>query len=407
MTRRYTRRVPSIDQAGTPLPSLTAVVNHFPAPSQTFIQRKLSGLCQAGMDVRVAASQFAEPASIIGYPYLHLMPWAGVRGALAAERLAAWRATFSALPAWRRQRGRLRDVIATAPILAIDSDIVHFEFSGIAVAYLDRLDELADRARIAVSCRGAAEQIEPLRNPERQRALREVFEAASLIHCVSEDMRATVEAYGADSARILVNRPAVPVADFVPLRHPVRADSGPLRVLSIGRLHWKKGFDDGIRAIAGLDHRGVEVAYRIAGEGPERSKLNFMIDALALGGRVELMGLCDQARIRQLLAWADVVLLPSLSEGISNAVLEAMSAGLPVVSTRCGGMAEVIVDGVHGLLVDIGDADAMAEQLARVAIDRDLRARLAMAAADYADAELDISRQVERFVAAYCRLIGR
>lgn len=383
---------------------MTAVVTQFPAPSQTFIRRKLDGLRAARMDVSVAAARFSEPESSTGFPYLCLMPWANARSARAAESRSAWSAVISGSPSLVRRPGRLKESISTAPILAIESDVVHFEFSGIAASYLDRIPELASRSAIAVSCRGAAEQIEPLHNPARRRQLAEVFDAASLIHCVSDDMRRTVEGYGAPSDRILVNRPAVPVSDFVPLRRPVRSEDGPLRVLSIGRLHWKKGFDDGLRAVGGLRRRGVDVRYRIAGEGSEREKIEFMRHEMDLGRNVELLGSCDQAQIRELLRWADVLMLPSLSEGISNAVLEAMAAGVPVVATRCGGMAEVIEDGRTGMLVDVGDTAAMTEALAALASDLDLRADLSTRAAAHADAHLDISRQVRRFLDAYRRV---
>lgn len=380
---------------------MTAVVTQFPAPSQTFILRKLDGLRSAGMDVRVAAARFTDTSANTGFPYRYLMPWTSTDAALAPESRSAWRAMLDAAPSLRRRDGRLRDTLSTAPVLALDSDVVHFEFSGIAVSYLDRIPALTDSSILAVSCRGAAEQIDPLENPTRQRQLAEVFDAATLIHCVSDDIRTTVEGYGAAPERILVNRPAVPVAQFAPLRRAVRSNDEPLRVLSIGRLHWKKGFDDGLRAMAGLRRRGVDVVYRIAGEGAERSKLEFMIHEMDLVDSVELLGSCDQQRVRDLLVWADVLLLPSLSEGISNAVLEAMAAGVPVLSTRCGGMAEVVSDRATGLLVDVGDVTAMSDQLAELAAEPDLRSRLAAAAASHADAELDISRQVERFLDAY------
>lgn len=383
------------------LPSVTAVVNEFPAVSQTFIRRKLDGLCSAGMDVQVAASRFAEPSGATGFPYLCVTPWVSPHAAISLESRSAWASMVRSIPSSWRTDGRARHTLATAPILAVETDIVHFEFSGIAVTYLDHLAALAKRSRIAVSCRGAAEQITPLHDPTRQRQLAEVFDAASLIHCVSDDMRQTVEAYGAPPARILVNRPAVPVAEFAELRRPARPDSGPVRVLSIGRLHWKKGFDDGLRALAGLRDRGVGADYRIAGEGPEREKLEFMLHELGLGGVVELLGSCAQSRIKELLVWADVLLLPSLSEGIANVALEAMSAGVPVVSTRCGGMAEVIEDGSTGMLVDVGDTVAMTDRIETIAKDPDLAAGLSLRAAAYADDNLDISGQIQRFMRGY------
>lgn len=390
------------------LPSVTAVVSLFPAPSQTFIVRKLRGLHAAGVPVSVAATSFGPTTGADDYPRLSLMPWRSARIAVQRPSLPAWRATLGSL---NSEGGRgvsgLRERVTTAPLRAVDTDIVHFEFSGIAVSYLDVLPALHDRARIAVSCRGAAEQIEPLKDPARAEALMRVFEVADLIHCVSDDMRRIVEDLGAPAERILVNRPAVPVADFAPMRARATDHDGGMRVLSIGRLHWKKGLDDGVRAIAALAGRGVDVEYRIAGEGPEREKLSFLVEQLGVGDRVTLTGLRTEAQIRTLLSWADVLLLPSLSEGISNAALEAMAAGLPVVSTVCGGMREVIDPGRNGILVDIGDTAAMADHLALLAGDPTRRAELGVAAAATADAQLDISHQVRRFVAAYERMVER
>jgi colanic acid/amylovoran biosynthesis glycosyltransferase len=287
-----------------------------------------------------------------------------------------------------------------APLVASQPDIIHFEFSGIAVAYRDVFDLLRP-AKLVVSCRGAAEQILPLSDPDRARGLESVLAAVDLIHCVSDDMRRTVESYGASPDKILVNRPAVPVADFAALADRRVPHDGPLRVLSIGRLHWKKGFDDSLRAVAAMEARGHRVEYRIAGEGPEREKLTFLAHQLGLNRQLTLLGVQRQEEILDQLAWADVLLLPSLSEGISNAVLEAMAAGLPVVATRSGGMDEVIEPGRDGFLVDVGDVEAMVARLSDLADDPDLRIRLGREASARAWAEFDLSRQISNFVRAY------
>ncbi len=387
------------------LPSLTAVVSRFPAPSQTFILRKLTGLRDAGMSVTVASTSFTASSAELGFPMLSLMPWQSPRVAMQPSSRPAWPAAFSAvIGKGKGDSGGLRQRVTLAPIRALDTDIAHFEFSGIAASYLDELPRLHRTAKIAVSCRGAAEQIEPLKNPQRRIDLERVFEIADLIHCVSDDMRQTVEGLGAPASKILVNRPAIPVDQFSSLRSRELDHEGPFRLLSIGRLHWKKGFDDSIRAVAALRKRGIAVEYRIAGEGPEREKLMFMIHELGCEDSVSLVGSLGQPEIKELLGWSDALLLPSLSEGISNAVLEAMAAGLPVVSTRCGGMAEVVEDGVNGILVDVGDTGAMCDHLAELAGNADTRARLGSAAARTADERLDIRHQVGRFIDAYTTL---
>lgn len=382
--------------------SLTAVVSRFPAPSQTFIRRKLMGLRDAGMDVRVAATVVGD-ASSTGLEVSGLLPWGTPTRTLEPSIRRAWGGVARGIRS--TAAGSLRSPVASlvqAPVASMDTDWVHFEFSGIAITYATAVDVLRrGGTRIGLSCRGAAEQIEPLVDPRRATQLCEAFERADLIHCVSDDMRRTVEGFGAPPERILVNRPAVPVADFAPLRRREPSDRGQLRVLSVGRLHWKKGLDDGLRAVAGARDRGVDVTYRIVGEGDERDKLTFLIAELGLGDRATLLGSRDQEAVRGELDAADVLLLPSLSEGISNAVLEAMAAGRPVITTRCGGMDEVVDDGVDGLLVDVGDHEAMAEHLTGLAEDPERRHRLGIAAAERADREFDLSRQISRFLGAY------
>ncbi len=253
-----------------------------------------------------------------------------------------------------------------APIAAGHYDIVHFEFSGIAVTVSDLLSRLRP-AKLAVSCRGHAEQIAPIFDPSRVDALRGVFDQVDLIHCVSDDMAATVRSYGAPAEKILVNRPAVDTARWAGVGRVDPVERGtaaaPLRVLSVGRLHWKKGFDDAIRAVAAARDAGVAVEYRIAGHGPEREKLDYLRASLGVTDEVTLLGWQDQPAVEAQLAWADAFFLPSLSEGISNSALEALAAGVPVVSTRCGGMDEVLRTPDIGTLVEVGDVAAMASAL--------------------------------------------
>jgi glycosyltransferase involved in cell wall biosynthesis len=391
-------------------PSLLSVTNWFPVPSETFITRKLAGLRAEGFDVSVAAALFFQPgASASGFGLVPLTPVRYPRSSWTALGAAgSARSLGSALAAEARAgRGRsLRDRVLLAPFRAARTDIVHFEFSGVAVAYRHLLPALRP-ARLAVSCRGTNDQVLPFTDPARAGELAAIFAEVDLIHCVSEAMRRTVEALGAPAEKVLVNRPAIPVEDLAPLAGSRPAHDGPLRLLSVGRLNWVKGYDDALRALAPLVASGRAVEYRIVGDGDQLEKLSFVIDQLGLDGSVRLLGARTQAEVRDLLVWADAFVLSSLSEGISNAVLEAMASGLAVVSTDCGGMAEVIDDGTDGLLVPVGDHRALRGALERLVDDVELRHRLGTAAAARAVADFGLDRQVQTFARAYDALAAR
>jgi glycosyltransferase involved in cell wall biosynthesis len=390
-------------------PSLLSVVNWFPVPSETFIVRKLTGLQAEGFDVTVGAARFFQPeAAAHGLRLLPLTPvrypgssWTAL-GAGGSVR-AVGRAVGAEL---RAGRGRaLRDRALLAPFRAAPADIVHFELSGIAVAYRHLFSALRP-ARVALSCRGTNDQVRPHTSPAWAEELADAFARVDLIHCVSDAMRRNVEGLGAPPEKVLVNRPAIPVERFAPLAAARRNDGpdrpeGPLRLLSVGRLTWVKGYDDVLRALAPVIASGRAVEYRVVGDGDEREKLSFLIDQLGLGEHVRLLGACDEAEVADLLGWADAFVLSSLSEGISNAVLEAMASGLPVVSTTCGGMAEVIDDGTDGLLVPVGDRRALRSAIERLADDASLRRRLGAAAAERASSSFGLERQVRAFAAAY------
>lgn len=388
---------------------LVSIVNQFPSPSETFIERKARALIAAGFDVTVAARRIEKSSELAGataVPTLQLP---------VARSPRTWRQTAQLLvggaaPPQRSAalRGDLRHHYGLLPVAAGGYDIVHFEFSGIAAVMVDALPLLRP-ALLSVSCRGAAEQIVPHRNRDRAERLARVFAEVDLIHCVSADMAGIVRGFGAPDDRIVVNRPAVDTARW---RGVGRVDpevrgsaEHPLRVLSVARLHWKKAFDDAIRAVADARRAGLHVRYRIAGEGPEREKLLYLRHSLGLEEEVELLGWQSQGDVERQLGWADAFLLPSLSEGISNSALEAMAAGVPLVSTRCGGMAEALSRPDAGILVDVGERTQTAEALRSLA-DPDRRSVLAEGGQAAARKDFDLGRQARVFAEAYRGLLG-
>ena len=172
--------------------------------------------------------------------------------------------------------------------------------------------------------------------------------------------------------------------------------AGARLVLAAGRLHPVKGFDVLVRAMPLLP--GVHVV--IAGEGTERAALVALASELGVGGRLHLPGW--RGDIAALLAAADVLACPSRSEPLGNVVLEAFSAGCPVVASRAAGPLELIEPGETGLLMPVDDAPALAAAIAAVLADSALAARLADAARrryEAQHAEAAVVRRWQAFLA--------
>jgi glycosyltransferase involved in cell wall biosynthesis len=147
-------------------------------------------------------------------------------------------------------------------------------------------------------------------------------------------------------------------------------------LLSIGRLSREKGHTDLINAFSTIRKLAGDSSLRLVlvGEGPERSRIESLIRSLRLDDVVALVG--QQDDINSYYGIADVFLLPSLSEGCPNVLLEAISAGVPVVATAVGGIPELVTNEQDALLVKKADPSALAFAAARLLNDGDLCARL-------------------------------
>ena len=186
-----------------------------------------------------------------------------------------------------------------------------------------------------------------------------------------------------------------------------RADfsSSPPLIIAVGRLIPKKGFSDLIRACAMLVERGKSFRSEIFGEGPLKSELNAQIDELRLQNNVVLTGAKPQTELRRRLAEANVFVLPSIIDpdgGMDNlptVIMEAMAAGLPVVSTNIGGIPEMVIEKETGFLVQSGDATAMADAIETVIGDLSLAAKLGLSGYERARALFSIEKNVRELSA--------
>ncbi|HJQ32268.1 MAG TPA: glycosyltransferase family 4 protein [Pyrinomonadaceae bacterium] len=170
---------------------------------------------------------------------------------------------------------------------------------------------------------------------------------------------------------------APPVEEVSALRERLNIREGARVILAVGRLSREKGHADLVRALGHLRASEPAIDFRllVVGDGPEREAVETEARAQGVADRLVFAG--HVSDVRPFYALADVLALPSHSEGSPNVLLEAMAAGLPVAATSVGGVPEIVSDEESALLVAPHDAAALGAALARLLKDEDLARRLA------------------------------
>jgi glycosyltransferase involved in cell wall biosynthesis len=170
--------------------------------------------------------------------------------------------------------------------------------------------------------------------------------------------------------------------------------------LYVGRIAVEKRLDGFLRSFAAaLAESKTEASFVLVGSGPQEGLLRAEITQLGLEGRAKLMAPCRD--IAKLYGAADVFVLPSVSEGLSNALLEAMAAGLAVLASRVGGTKEAIEEGRTGLLFDPDDPEEERGGVIRLLTESGLALQLGRAARAEAERKYSIESVASRYMELY------
>ena len=372
----------------------------------TFLDRLINGLTARGLEVIIASSArpadgaFAHPERLqwLWSPSWSVSPVLRVinMAALCVTKLPSKRTRWlkNQVLARATPKERLIQLYTLLPFSRITADVIYFPWNATAIGY-KALYQLG--MPVVVSCRGSQINISPfLPGADRyKQELSESFAAAAAVHCVSEDILENGISLGLDPQKAVVIRPAVDPQFFEPGKD--QEENRAFTIITTGSLIWRKGYEYALLAIRELVDRGVACRFEIIGSGAEKARLLYTIQDLGLQDYVTLHGNLPPEEVNRRLQQADVFLLSSLSEGISNAALEAMSCGLPVVTTDCGGMREAVTSGVEGYVVPLRDAPAMALALQSLASDPALRVRMGLAARERVLKEFQIDQQISAF----------
>jgi len=366
----------------------------YPALRETYVVREMYWLREMGVDVRIF-SLLSPRRAPVHEQAESLMPYVRYSRLVSREVLTAqahflrrspgryFLALFRVIWQTLLEPGVLARALAVFPetvlyareMRALQVDHIHAHFvwvAGISAGVISDLTGLSFS-----TCPHAFGLF-----ARNRRDVRVQLENADTIVTISEYNREQIASLSQELAArpISVVHCGVEIDRYVPT---TRQDDGQRpTILAVGGLVEKKGYQYLIEACAILAERGLDFSCEIVGSGPLRRELESLAERLGLGSRLWLLGALSHDDVVKLYARADLFALACVvasdgdRDGIPVALMEAMACGLPVVSTHVSGIPELVRDGKTGLCVPQRDADALANALARLIKDPQLRDRL-------------------------------
>jgi glycosyltransferase involved in cell wall biosynthesis len=398
---------------GDAAPLICYVTSQYPALSHTFVMREVLGVRAAGLSVETVSVHRANPSHLLAevdrveaantwdiFP-LDLRSflrahWRAVSRSPGAYVSALW-ASLAAAPAGLR--ARLWQLFYFGEAIALwdharqtGARHLHAHFANVGADLCWRATDYANRARPkerwswSFSLHGPTE----LYAADRYNLSRKVANAYGVI-CISEFARSQLMYLSDPSywAKLRVVHMGVDL-DRYPFTPAAQRDF--LSVLCVARLVPAKGLELLVDAIGSLRGRGRDVEAVIVGEGPLEEALKVRAERLGTGDSVRFAGAVGQDTMAAHYAEADVFCLPSFAEGVPVVLMEAMATGRPVVATRIAGIAELVEDGVSGVLVAPGNLDELTSALERLACSAELRVQMGLAGRRKVEADFDARR---------------
>jgi glycosyltransferase involved in cell wall biosynthesis len=228
------------------------------------------------------------------------------------------------------------------------------------------------------------------------RSRQQQLSIATKIVTPSDYLKKMVEGWGVAAEKIVVINNAVDIAEL-PKPASIEQSDALLRLIFVGRLTNWKGLETVLLALT----RTPKVELVVCGDGPELPLLAGLAKQLDLSERVRFLGRQSRSSVLSWLQIADVAVLPSLYEGLSHTLLDALALGLPVIASSCGGNVEMVVDSTTGYLVRPQNPAALAGAILKLRDDPQLRSRMAQATKEQSK-----RYSLEKMVNSYAELLS-
>ena len=330
----------------------------------TFIFRLINGLADADTNIVIFGNEngkvplyhprvkiISNPKGLKGHlVFLIRFFWAIFKCGKRIKQYASYQKNWpwhsmGAYKTWQRH----------LPVILYLPDIFHLQWA-LGTEYWIFLKKLYG-VKFVVSLRGAHINYSPLFNPQLKEEYKNSFPLVDGFHAVSSAIGKETCLYGATPNQIKVIYSGLNISEFAFNAKKGINKNNVIKIISVGRPHWKKGYRYALDAIKGLIDRGYDVHYTLV--GGLSSEQWHQRNQLGLVNNMSVIERLPFEQVKKLMNDSDFLLLPSVEEGIANVVLEAMALGTLVVTSNCGGMGEAVNHGVSGFVFPVRNVDAM------------------------------------------------
>ena len=379
-----------------------------PGYSETFFRSKIEGLQRAGYQVILFVGHKASDFNLckvvcapkVDTNLLQLMLLMSFRLLLLMLLNPKRAIRFVRL---EREVGRslrlaLENLYLSSHILLYDLEWLHFGFATMAL----RKEHTAKamKAKMAVSLRGYDIAIYPVKFPGCYHLL---WQRIDKLHTISNDLLHLALQNGLQQD-IAVQKitPAIDINAFSRTKQRAGKINTPVRLLTVARLHWKKGLEYTLEALASLRNKGIDFQYHIIGEGEDYERLAFAAHQLGIQDRVYFAGKIAHDEVRHEMEKADIYIQYSISEGFCNAVLEAQAMGKICIVSDAEGLAENVLHAKTGFVVPKRNPLKLSDTIqAALALTMEERHAISKSAEERVRSEFNLERQINQFLEFY------
>jgi len=292
----------------------------------------------------------------------------------------------------------LKKVYINAPILKADLDWLHFGFGTLA---LER-ETLAKAivAKMAVSFRGFDIGIYPLKNPN---CYQKLWKHLDKLHVISEDIHSLAAKQGLpETIPVTKITPAIDL-EFFNTEKTENLSTMPIcKMITVGRLHWKKGYEEALLALKIVKYAGYQFQYKIIGEGDEYERIAYAAYELGLKDEVLFLGKLSREEVKKNVEEATVYLQYSIQEGFCNSVLEAQALGKLCIVSNAEGLSENVLNNKSGWVVPKLQHEQLAQKIIEVIeMPAEQKKNITSFAKRRIIEEFNIKKQQQEFVEFY------